>query len=52
MSISDLISIYLSILDYALPIAVFFGIANLIVNIILSSAFTGSLDLSGRGRYL
>ena len=51
MSASDALYIYIAILDYALPIAVIFGICNLIVNIILTAAFTGRLDLSGRGRY-
>lgn len=51
MSAADALVIYMSILDYALPIAVVFGICNLIVNIILTAAFTGRLDFSGRGRY-
>ena len=50
--IDVLVSIYVDILSAALPIAIIFGIGNLIVNIILAAAFTGRLDLSGRGRYL
>ena len=46
------IEIYLDLLECALPIAIIFGIGNLICNIILTAAFTGKLDLSGRGRYL
>lgn len=46
------LAIYLDLLGAALPIAIIFGIGNLICNIILTAAFTGKLDLSGRGRYL
>ena len=52
MNAADVISIYVDLLDWALPIAIIFGITNLIVNIILTAAFTGRLDLTGRGRYL
>jgi len=51
MSAADILRIYIDILDFALPVAIIFGICNLIVNIILTAAFTGRLDLSGRGRY-
>lgn len=46
------LDIYIQLLQNALPIAVIFGIGNLLCNIILTAAFTGKLDLSGRGRYL
>lgn len=52
MPYSEVLSIYIAILDYALPIAIVFGICNLVVNIILTAAFTGKLDLSGRGHYM
>lgn len=52
MSAADILTIYVDLLDWALPIAIIFGITNLIVNIILTAAFTGRLDLTGRGRYL
>ena len=52
MSGANALVIYIAILDYALPIAIVFGICNLVVNIILTAAFTGKLDLSGRGHYM
>lgn len=50
--ISVFVSLYLSCLAIALPVAIVFGIGNLIVNIFLTAGFSGKLDVSGRGRYL
>lgn len=44
------IGIYVDLAEIALPIAIAFGIGNLIVNIILGAAFGGRLDLSGGRR--
>lgn len=52
IGVQYVIEIYAETLATALPIAIGFGIANLIVSIFLNAAFTGRLDLSGRGRYL
>lgn len=45
------VDLYIDMLKIALPIAVFFGLSNLVVNIFLHCAFTGNLDISGRGDY-
>lgn len=50
--ISGFVDIYLDMLAIALPIAVFFGLSNLVVNIFLKAAFTGKLDITGRGSYM
>jgi len=50
--ISEFVGLYLACLAIGLPIAVVFGLANLIVNIFLTAGFSGRLDVSGRGRYL
>lgn len=52
IGVQYVIEVYAEMLGSALPIAVGFGIANLIVSIFLNAAFTGRLDLTGRGRYL
>lgn len=44
---SDVVSLYLEVLRYCLPFIVFFGLGNMIVNMILSSAFGGKLRMGG-----
>lgn len=48
MAASDLIAIYCNILGYAVPIAFVFGMCNLIVDTVLTAAFTGKLRIGGR----
>ena len=50
VQIRNLIGIYVKILEVALPIALVFGFSNLIVDTILTAAFTGRLRLGGGSR--
>ena len=43
MPISDVVSCYVDIVTYALPIALIFGLGDLCVGTILRAAFGGSL---------
>ena len=49
-SVSVLVDTYVDILSKALPIAIVFGFSNLIVDTILTAAFTGRLRIGGSTR--
>lgn len=44
----DLIVLYVQMLDYALPIAFFIGVSNIIINMFTSAAFSGRLQIGGK----
>lgn len=45
MPVSDIVSCYVAIVQYALPIAIVFGLGDLCVGTILRAAFGGRLTL-------
>ena len=49
MSIVELAAAYyVEIIEFALPISIVFGLGNIVINMLLSAAFGGRLQLGGK----
>lgn len=48
MDIPDIVLTYVSIIGFAVPISLVFGLSNIAVNMILTAAFGGGIRIGGR----
>lgn len=50
INLSDIIALYADMLQIALPIIFFFGMCNILFDMITGAAFNGIMRIGGRGR--